>query len=276
MNDIIVASTRIRRPIKHELFMKTKKAMGLAKWKNHVKGETFVIVADYSFKQVMPGLCTSPWLVESLIKILKEEFPFSKILFYASSKESMSAWKIDALCKSLGVTIIDKIEGFDSADIIAVPVARTDSQMTVYGSNALMTITLKNQPTTKIDLKPSFVVADATACFEGWGFYGGKPILLDAVIASSSPLALDSALCHMMGFDPRKVRHLSAQENSKKQSIHYRLIGDLPEDSFILPKRLPFFEKFHITFWYKIKGKKLAQNFILTSPLLEMQFGRLI
>ncbi|MBN2458639.1 DUF362 domain-containing protein [Candidatus Woesearchaeota archaeon] len=111
-SEIII--TKITREFKHELFMKIKKAMELAEWKKHVSSGKIFIKPDYMSSQVVPGLCTSPWVLESVIRVVRQAMPYAKITVgdadpscQGQLEKSFRDWGIDRLCSEQGVGLLN-------------------------------------------------------------------------------------------------------------------------------------------------------------------------
>jgi hypothetical protein len=50
---------------------------------------------------------------------------------------------------------------------------------------------------------------DATVALEGSGPKSGRPLVVDRILCSSDPVALDTVQAVLMGIDPASVRHLA-------------------------------------------------------------------
>ena len=59
-------------------------------------------------------------------------------------------------------------------------------------------------------VKPTLCVADAIICGEGDGPIANLPRFCGCVLATTDPVAMDSALCQLMGHDWRDSRHIAA------------------------------------------------------------------
>ncbi len=51
----------------------TKKVMNLAKWSEHIDGDNVFVKVNYMSDQVIPGLCTSPWVLEGVLQELTSQ-----------------------------------------------------------------------------------------------------------------------------------------------------------------------------------------------------------
>ncbi len=56
--------------------------------------------------------------------------------------------------------------------------------------------------------KPDLGILDGNPAMEGFGPVHGDPIPLELILIGDDPVALDSLMCDLMGFDPKKVKHL--------------------------------------------------------------------
>jgi uncharacterized protein (DUF362 family) len=108
----IVALTRIRRDVKHELFWKVKKAMELSAWKEYVRSGKIFIKTDFGYEKVVPGMCTSPWVLESVLKVIREAMPHANITIgdggiYTDIMEAYRRWGIIRIAKEQNVQLVD-------------------------------------------------------------------------------------------------------------------------------------------------------------------------
>jgi uncharacterized protein (DUF362 family) len=56
-----------------------KRAMKLANWKKHVKGKKLFVKINGISDQLVPGQCTSPWVIDAVLSELRKEFPKTDI-----------------------------------------------------------------------------------------------------------------------------------------------------------------------------------------------------
>ncbi len=157
----LISSTRIRRDFKHEVYMKTKKSMELSKWQDAV-GK--IITINFVFKgKRIPGRSVSPWVLESILKIIKEKRPDSKIFVISPDWPKICA-------KYATITKKPPKEG----SIINVGVLRYGAEKIVEGS-------------------PNFIVLDATVC------WSKGPKICDSIICSNSKEAMASVIKRFYG-----------------------------------------------------------------------------
>ncbi|MFW6014237.1 MAG: hypothetical protein ACOCZQ_03530 [Nanoarchaeota archaeon] len=157
----VIASTIVRREFKHEVYMKTKKSMELVKWDNFI-GRKVIINPVFDGKKI-PGRGVSPWVLESVLRVIKEKYPDAHI--------SIINPEWPKACKKYA-KIVKKapLEG----DLINIGVLR-------YGAEKIL------------NGKPLLMIIDATVCWAG----GAR--VCDTIITSASKKAMVSALKKLYG-----------------------------------------------------------------------------
>ena len=85
-------------------------------------------------------------------------------------------------------------------------------------------------------VKPGLTLADAVVGMEGNGPSGGNPVKLGFVAASTDPVALDAALCRVLGIPRAAVPWFRHFPGERSESIS--LVGEPPRPGSI-PFRLP-------------------------------------
>ncbi len=173
----MLASTRIRRPFKHELFMKTKKSMELAGFSSIRFGDFISICPDYDSSLPIPGTAPSPWVLEAVIKVVKEWNPDAKVNIYVPEKniKHMRFW-------NTGLRSSSKLHD-DKIIVTGASFGRTMKGAYAFAKTSGIS-------------DPKFCVADATLCY-----FKRRLYIKDAIISSDSPVMIDSALRFMFGFN---------------------------------------------------------------------------
>jgi len=67
----------------------------------------------------------------------------------------------------------------------------------------------KSIPHINVCRKPDLVVVDAILGGEGDGPWGTDPVEMNAVLAGTDPVAVDTVCTALMGFEPHRIRHLA-------------------------------------------------------------------
>ena len=254
---------------KESVLLAVDKAMELAKWGEYLKSspelpKKIFIKVNLLSHQVVPGHCTSPYVLEGVIKKLQEgNFEiFVGDANVATIKQVETAalnWGILDVCNKYGAKFVNlskqlikevDFEGeifkkmyfpqiLTEVDyIITIPVPKTHNVST-------MTCALKNQwgciPTFRHQfhsvvhkaiaeinkaLKVNFVVCDATVCSEGEGPRTSLPKICDYVFASNDLVAMDSFIADFMGINKEEVKHIFWSEKLGLGSSKYTLIGE--------------------------------------------------
>jgi len=86
-------------------------------------------------------------------------------------------------------------------------------------------------------LPPSISIADGVVGMEGDGPSNGQPVQLGFLAASADAVALDLAICQVLGIDPARVPFLTDSSGTLKSMPAFDWLGDVP--SAPLPFRAP-------------------------------------
>ncbi|MGM5482435.1 MAG: DUF362 domain-containing protein [Nanobdellota archaeon] len=290
----LVASTIIRREFKHELFMKTKKSIELSGCHNVIKGKKIILKPDIRSEFVVPGLCTSPWIIESVIKVIKKYRKDAEIILCERNIQAIKNWGVDKVCKENGVKIVDlskeaveKYKGVNYPKIVLFADEIINLPVVGASPNGLSgclvnqaRLAFEQLSTDKIikinkDLNPSFCVADGTICSEGFHPYVSYPLIRNSIISGVDSVSVDNALCVFTGL--KKPHYLKIAEEKKLGSKNYKLIGSLSGKKFRV-KKIPannLLRKVYSFLWFKRKAKKLSSK-VMTHDLYKDEFKSLI
>jgi uncharacterized protein (DUF362 family)/Pyruvate/2-oxoacid:ferredoxin oxidoreductase delta subunit len=88
--------------------------------------------------------------------------------------------------------------------------------------------------------KPQLTVIDGYFCMEGQGPSSGDAVKLDLILAGYDPVALDSVVCKIIGFDPSEVLYLAKAEQKELGSTDLEkveIIGETIKDVYRKFKR---------------------------------------
>ena len=76
-------------------------------------------------------------------------------------------------------------------------------------------------------MKPSFSIVDGIIAMGGSGGPSfGKPIYANVILTSKDPVAVDSACAVIIGYKPKRVKHIRLAEKAHLGSIFHNLVGD--------------------------------------------------
>lgn len=270
-----VSHAKIKGNDKEAVLDAVKKAMQLADWKKHVKGKKIFLKPNLLSDQLVPGQCTSPWVFEGVVKVIRE---LGDVEIYAGDADVATAkqmekaartWGIKDVCEKYGVRFVNlskqptvkikvpKGKIFRSLNIpkiladcdciVTIPVIKTHNVTT-------MTCSLKNQwgciprfrhqfhlvadkciPELNSALKVKFAVADGTVCLEENGPRVGRPKIMNSVFATSDRVAMDTCACNFMQINPKTVGHIQYAEKIGLGDPKYNIRGDKMESKKFRP-----------------------------------------
>ncbi|MBI4017078.1 MAG: DUF362 domain-containing protein [Candidatus Aenigmarchaeota archaeon] len=258
----VVAHKKIRQISKSAVLDAVEQVMKLASWKSFVKGNVFVKVNLLSH-QVVPGLCTSPWVLEGVLRVLQKKTKSitvgdADVATTRQVDKGAKNWGYLDVCKDVGARFVNlskypvrKKTGNDILKTVEFPTPLTDADSIVTipvpktHNVSTMTGALKNQWGTipryrhlyhdhvheviaEINkaLKVDFAVADATVCIEGEGPRTGTPKAMNSVLASHDLVSLDATLATMMGFKLCEIPFIAHAEKLGIGSSKFDIIGD--------------------------------------------------
>lgn len=225
-----------------------KKAMNLANYKKYIKkGDITLVKPNICWDMVVPGSQTSPWVVEAVLEILVNRSAKIYLIEGDSNthkaENGLKNTGIGKVIEKMGIGFINlthaereriKIDnplffknGLDVPKImleadsfVTLPVMKTHGLATITGALKNQYGCLSNVRATyhlSLDdvivdinkaMKPTFAVMDGTIGFEDNSPKLGRPKIMNLVLASSDPVAIDSTAAKIMGFDPKNIGHL--------------------------------------------------------------------
>ena len=273
---------------KEDFFKLVSDVMEESDWRKYVKGKVFVKINILS-DQVVPGQCTSPWMVEAVFRKLKEMEVYAGDANIATGNQlekGACLWNYKKLCKRYGVKFVNlskqklveletneeifsKIkvpEILNDVDcIVTLPVLKTHNV-------TKMTFSMKNQwgciPEFRHNyhlvadkciaeinniLNVTFAVGDAMMCLEENGPRVGRPKIVNSVLASNDLVAIDSAGAKIIGIDPKEVGYIVNGEKKGIGRINFELVGD----ELVNEKFLPALVENHFIVNTELKMRKI-------------------
>ncbi len=90
--------------------------------------------------------------------------------------------------------------------------------------------------------RPTLTVTDAIVAMEDSGPLAGHPAPLRFMAASVDGVALDTAMCHLLGINPKRVPYFDFLQQAGTGETHWpaiELAGDPPDQLSLRPLRLP-------------------------------------
>jgi uncharacterized protein (DUF362 family) len=74
-----VVFLKIKKPTKEQVRKTVHKAMKMGNWKKYIKGKKIFVKINGISDQLVPGQCTSPWVIDAVLEKLKDTYPKSYI-----------------------------------------------------------------------------------------------------------------------------------------------------------------------------------------------------
>jgi len=223
-----------------------RRALDSVGWKSVIpRGAAVSLKVNLGWDLFIPGSITSPLMVESLIHEMREHV--GKIYMIEANQvledveKAFAASGMADVCRRTGVEWVNtsRSEALGVQEpgnkvlkavqiprilretvLVTVPVMKTHAKTGISGA-------LKNQWGCLDELRheyhlvlddaiadinsivrPALSVMDATVALEGNGPKSGSPRVVDRILCSTDPVALDTVQAITMGIDPNSVRHL--------------------------------------------------------------------
>lgn len=229
-----------------------EKAMQLAEWKKYVNGKNIFVKINSMCSQTVPGLNTSPFVLEAVIKVLRE---LPKVEITIGDTDLATVKQLDKAVKVWGYLDLAEKHGCEFVNLSKEKIVEKEFNGNVFkklllpecvaNSDCIVSIpVLKTHGLTKITcalknswgflprfrhqyhmvadkaiaeinsaIKVDFVVADATVCVEGKGPRTGKSKICDVVLASDDRVAVDAVASAFTGLNPSEIGQIVESHN---------------------------------------------------------------
>jgi uncharacterized protein (DUF362 family) len=233
-------------PVRDDVRAAIRRSLEAVEWKKTIPaGAPVALKVNLGWDLFIPGSITSPLMVESLIHELRPHVGKLYMVECDQVLEDIEAAfhksGMAEVCRRTGVEWVNMGRSpcdptsfpghavlkqiavpriLREAMLVTVPVMKTHAKTGITGS-------LKNQwgclPKMRHEyhlvlddaladlnsaMRPALAVMDATVGLEGNGPKSGRPKIVDRILASTDPVALDTIQAIHMGIDPATIRHL--------------------------------------------------------------------
>jgi len=236
-------------------------------WRDHlVQGKPTALKVNLGWDLFIPGSITSPWVIEGVIKTIRD---WVGQIYLVESDQVLERIEIafrksrlPELCQRehviwvnmsdhpmvrvpvTGGTVFDHLELpkiLLETQLITIPVMKTHAKSEITGA-------LKNQwgcisklrhnyhlvlsdalADINQTVRPALAVMDATIALEGNGPKSGRPKVVNRILASADPVALDTIQAAVMGLDPTRIDHIrtSARRGIGENRLdHIHCVGE--------------------------------------------------
>jgi uncharacterized protein (DUF362 family) len=241
-----------------------RRAMELAHWKEFIApGSAVAIKPNLGWDKLIPGAISAPWVVEGVIKTLKEHVGSIHLVeadqVVVKADRALVVSGLDRVCRRHGVgwhnmsrepyvrvrpsnpRVLHEIEIpeiLTRCALITLPVLKTHNKTILTGA-------LKNQWGCLRELRhnyhpvlddaiadvnelvqPRFAVMDGTVALEGNGPKSGSPREMGLVMASANLVGLDAVAAALMRRDPHGVAHLARCAAAGLGTVDAEQVGD--------------------------------------------------
>jgi uncharacterized protein (DUF362 family) len=234
-------------PVKDDVRDAIRRALESAEWTRVVpRGATVSLKVNLGWDMFIPGSITSPLFAEALILEIRDHV--GKIFMVEADQvleDIEKAYRLsgmEAVCRRTGVEWVNMTRAetvrvempenvvlrhvdtptvLNDSLLISVPVMKTHAKTGLTGAlkNQWGCLPkMRHQYHLEIDdaladlnntIRPVLSVMDATVGLEGNGPKSGFPRIVDRVLCSTDPVALDTVQAIMMGLDVDSVVHLA-------------------------------------------------------------------
>lgn len=233
-------------PTRDDVLAAVRRAMELAHWQESIpRGATVALKPNLGWDLFLPGAVTSPWALEGVVRTIRDWV--GKIYVVETDQVVVNVEKafrqsrIDRVCRDYDLEwfnmthdrlvtvplpngrVLKEIvvpEILLKTTLVTVPVMKTHNKTVITGA-------IKNQwgclpmfrhnyhlvlDQALADInsvaRPRFAMMDATIGLEGNSPKSGIPRVVNRLLASGDPVALDAVAGKVMGFDPARIGHL--------------------------------------------------------------------
>jgi len=223
-----------------------REALELISWRDHLeKGRPTALKVNLGWDLFIPGSITSPWVIEAVIRTIRDWVgPISivesdqvleriEIAYRKSRLPELCArenvhWVNMSRSEMVSVPVphaaifhrLDLPRILLDTQLVTIPVMKTHAKTGITGA-------LKNQwgcisklrhnyhlvladalADINQSVHPALAIMDATVALEGNGPKSGRPKVVNRILASADPVALDTVQATVMGLNPERIEHI--------------------------------------------------------------------
>jgi len=229
-----------------DLIAAVGEAMEAAHWRDAIpQGAAIALKPNLGWDLFLPGAVTSPWVVEGVVRKLRERAGSICLVeadqILVSCERSLHQTRMAELCArydlewvnlsrsrfvpvpvpgALQLPVANLPEILTQRILVTVPVMKTHNKTVLSGAiknqwGCLPKLRHNYHPVVHevlrdlaVVLRPAFTVLDATVALEGNGPKSGRPRICNLLLAGSDPVAVDTVSARIMGLERFRLRHL--------------------------------------------------------------------
>jgi len=230
--NVLIAKAPERAATTHPSVLKS-----IIKWLKQFNPEKIIVgESSGTFKR---GATESAFEISGLKKVCEEE----GVEWTPFEKTALKTYKVINPLVLEEITASKLLEEVDI--IINVPKIKTHHQciLTCAIKNMFGTLILGNKMRTHAQFpskerfnsaladiysvsKPQLTVVDGYYCQEGNGPSAGDVVKMDIILAGYDPVALDTAVCHIIDFNPNDILYISKLQEKGLGTPDYKIVGE--------------------------------------------------
>ncbi|MEM5883201.1 MAG: DUF362 domain-containing protein, partial [Candidatus Aenigmatarchaeota archaeon] len=145
-----------------------KKAMKLANWKRYVKGKKIFVKINGISDQLVPGQCTSPWVIDGVLSELRKNLPKAKI--YMGDANLAAAEQLNRAAKLWGFYELAEKYDANFINLSEQPLVKTDFKGKVLREMEVPKILLNVDCIVNLPVAKTHCLTTITCCLKNhWG-----------------------------------------------------------------------------------------------------------
>lgn len=163
-----VAFVRVRKVSKEGVHEAVKKALSLTSWKKYIKGKKIFLKINGISDQVVPGQCTSPWVVEAMVQEIRANFPKTEV--FMGDADLAASKQFDEAGKRWGFKDIAERYGVIFVNLSNEPVVDVDCGGKVFKKLKLPKVLVDVDTIINLPVPKSHCLTTITGCLKNhWG-----------------------------------------------------------------------------------------------------------
>lgn len=166
-----MASKVVYIKVKHEengVQTAVRRAMELSNWKNHVKGKKIFVKINGISDQLVPGQCTSPWVVDTVLSELRKEFPEAELKM--GDANLAASEQLNKAAKLWGFYDIASKYNVEFTNLSEQPLIKTDFKGIVLKDMEVPEALLEADTIVNLPVAKTHCLTNITCCLKNhWG-----------------------------------------------------------------------------------------------------------
>ncbi|MFH0830294.1 MAG: DUF362 domain-containing protein [Candidatus Aenigmatarchaeota archaeon] len=145
-----------------------KRALELTDWKKYIHGRKIFFKINGISDQIVPGQCTSPWVIEAMVREVKENFPDAEL--YMGDANLAAARQLDTASRIWGHRAICEKYGIKFVNLSDEPLVKVDCGGKVFKELELPKILTEIDTIINMPIPKAHCLTMITGCLKNhWG-----------------------------------------------------------------------------------------------------------